>query len=909
MSSTAFTANERSWAISLISDVNGFLQNKNLLIKKADGEKTINTGKKRMFPDVMLYGDTGKNQLLQGWEIKMPDVAITDSAFIKDGQRKAVNLNLNSYFLWNFTYGVLYVKDETGAFVAHKTWNGTNYIKTRDDVKIHEAEWKKLIYEIVLEINELFLDSTLRCADLGDIISDSVMKDIISRNKAILADNLKQISLRDATMRSSVNVWWDDVKVEYMSDEKDPYSAYSKTILLSWVNRILFAHMVKRFHNAAKKVEGVEYTTTPPEAITIFEAITKECDFFNVFKNIDFSEHLPAETWNDIVEFNGFLKTSNVELTDYSALQKILENTVATSRRAVIGQYATPPKLADLLVKMSLNDITGSFIDLCCGTGTISTEALKYKKSLLTIEDSCSSTWASDKNSFPLQITNLNMADPNAINIPNRIFQRNVFELNAGDEVQIIDPATGEVLALELPYFNTVSSNLPFVSSNREKQERKEAIEDIVKKVKSDTRTKLSKRSDLYIFILFKIWDILAEKGNVGVITSNSWLGTKAGKDFFNAIRWYYKVKGIYTTNHSRWFRNAKVIACILLLEKKELSKPDGDAVTNFGIIQKSLDELTDVDVQSIVNSSNLSKEINKETMTLLSYSNLNIETFLGMNIALNAVFHKIDWLPSLSDKQVEIGSIMNIIRGEKTGQDQMFYLKDKSVVDAVFLGKGLKTSSKCKGFTAVSDIDVFYCDKTIAELEALGCTATLHWISQFSNNLNKSVELRGEKGHMLSPNRFAILFTGMNPFERIFVGRFDAPTFINQRLIGLNPKNDDVDVDLVQALLNSIIGMFYIEAVGFSRGMGALDFSKENFAKIKMLNPTLLNSQQVSDILEAFTPILGRNVLKTVDELNSPDRIYFEKVVMESFGITQHYEDIKASLLSLQKARLSVRL
>ena len=58
-------------------------------------------------------------------------------------------------------------------------------------------------------------------------------------------------------------------------------------------------------------------------------------------------------------------------------------------------------------------------------------------------------------------------------------------------------------------------------------------------------------------------------------------------------------------------------------------------------------------------------------------------------------------------------------------------------------------------------------------------------------------------------------------------------------------PHSEDIDIDLCHALLNSMIGMFYIEAIGFGRGLGALDFSKDNLEKILMLNPEILNERQ----------------------------------------------------------------
>lgn len=104
---TVIRRNERSWAIELIMTINAFVTNNDLIIKRAGGESTISTQINTMFPDVILYGNKEQSIILQGWEIKMPDVPIEDEAFIKDAQRKAIALNLNSCIIWNFTYAVL----------------------------------------------------------------------------------------------------------------------------------------------------------------------------------------------------------------------------------------------------------------------------------------------------------------------------------------------------------------------------------------------------------------------------------------------------------------------------------------------------------------------------------------------------------------------------------------------------------------------------------------------------------------------------------------------------------------------------------------------------------------------------------------------------------------------------------
>lgn len=110
---TVVRRNERSWAIVMIAEIRTMLLGMHLKIKSAGGESTLSVNHKSMFPDVLLYEDEAQNKILQGWELKMPDVLITDEALLADAERKARALGLNSFVVWNFTYGKLYIrKDE-----------------------------------------------------------------------------------------------------------------------------------------------------------------------------------------------------------------------------------------------------------------------------------------------------------------------------------------------------------------------------------------------------------------------------------------------------------------------------------------------------------------------------------------------------------------------------------------------------------------------------------------------------------------------------------------------------------------------------------------------------------------------------------------------------------------------------
>jgi hypothetical protein len=419
--------NERSWGIELISQINLIADKYDLVIKRAGGESTISqSGKNSMFPDVILYGDVELTSILQGWELKMPDVPITDETFVADAQRKARALGLNSCVIWNFTYAKFYVLNEnTDTFEVVAFWENL-MIKNRQDVITYRANWEKTLNEMVIVINEFLLNHEVKKVYVGDIISQNAINILINDNKVLVAENYKAMSARNAIIGATIDTWWEGVKNEYSLDETDKYKAYSKTIILNWASRIIFAHLIKRKQNSAALVNDIDYDTTPAQANNIFLQITERCDFYNVFAGLKFNDILPNQTWNTLVELSMFLKNNGIVNVDQQMLQNILEKCINTSRRELNGQYPTPKILAKILAHITINDWTSDCFDPCCGTGTIPHEILEAKKSKCkSIAEAVNTTWASDKYALPLQIANISMTSSETMNLANRIFQSN----------------------------------------------------------------------------------------------------------------------------------------------------------------------------------------------------------------------------------------------------------------------------------------------------------------------------------------------------------------------------------------------------------------------------------------------------------------------------------------------------
>ena len=249
--------NERSWAIEIITEINLMLQGLNIRIKRAGGESTLSVNKKSMFPDVLLYADEAQTKILQGWELKMPDVLITDEQFIYDATRKAKALGLNSFFIWNFTYGKLYIKDGKDVFYEAKVWTGTNHIRTREDVKTFKDQWVPIIKDVIIEINRYFENGEITTSPIADVLTDNLMTAIIERNKDLVAENYQIETTKNMEMERRMKVWWTSFHKEYAKDETNMFSAYAKSVLLNWTNRIMFANVIKNYHNCANLIKNM----------------------------------------------------------------------------------------------------------------------------------------------------------------------------------------------------------------------------------------------------------------------------------------------------------------------------------------------------------------------------------------------------------------------------------------------------------------------------------------------------------------------------------------------------------------------------------------------------------------------------------------------------------------------------
>ena len=118
----------------------------------------------------------------------------------------------------------------------------------------------------------------------------------------------------------------------------------------------------------------------------------------------------------------------------------------------------------------------------------------------------------------------------------------------------------------------------------------------------------------------------------------------------------------------------------------------------------------------------------------------------------------------------------------------------------------------------------------------------------------------------------------------------------------------DGYDVELIAALLNSVITFLILEMRGTSRNLGALDLNADFLKQLKMLNPNLLSKKEVDEIISTFRPVKNRTINSVMEEVTRTDRRNFDATILRCFGLDEKLlENLYNILISAVNDRISM--
>jgi hypothetical protein len=893
--------NERSWAIDLIGAVKAIAEKNNRPIKDAGGEQTVKAEGGSLFPDVLLFGDRSTARILQGWELKFPDTSIDDPEFSENAETKARALGLDSFLLWNVTHARLLVKNsKSDVYEIVREWKDLADIKTRSAVAGSRPRWEKLAGEIIAELNEMFDHGRLEGRPFIEAYRSGGITALIMEHSGLAADALVAAARRDAALRSSIILWWDRYRAEYGGDEAE--AVLAKAIISNWIGKFLFANILREQDGKARSVADIGEDTTPDQALSIFKKLSEDCNFWTIFSDSIGLGTVPAVVWSQLKQLNRLLGDLRIGSIDQSQLSLVLESTVEVAVRKLRGQYPTPIELARFLVHLCARNIEADrVLDPCCGSGTIARAAMELKLGAGVSPTVVSaSVFAGDQDPQAVQIATFAMAKPSQMHLPLRLFQMDAFLLEPTTAIEFRNPQNGAAFTENLGRFDSIVSNLPFVAQEGRKQYGN-AIDQVNREIGSGGVT-LPGRSDVAAYLPFSLHKILNDGGRIGIIITNAWLSTAWGDAFFNLLDRFFILRCVVTSGAGRWFKNSEVVTNILVLDKRTRADTPG-APIKFVVLTRPLEEFADLSAVQVAAAQIEVGQTQNDSMTIRSVDPARMARFREFGLGGNAQFVNCDWVLDLP--LVPLKDLFDIRRGERRGMNALFYPAKGHGIERRYIRPLAKSLSDFKRLKGAAEKEAFSCSKSEKELQERGHTGALNWIRKFktADNIKKL-----GKGHTrwyeMSAEALAQLVMTINYGDRLFVGRLDPPAFADQRLICLDEK-EGTDIELCHALLNSTISMFIIEGMGFGRGLGALDLSKDRIEDfMHVLDPRRLAAEGRKAIKAAFAALLDRDIMDVADELEQPDRQAFDDAVLNAFDLSIPRDRIYESLLSLVAIR-----
>ncbi|MEE9431100.1 MAG: N-6 DNA methylase [Melioribacteraceae bacterium] len=962
--------NERVWTGHVISWIQEAVREGRTKFQEAtnDSGLILESGKTK-FPDILLFSNKTSGVIFNGWELKFPDTPIDDLELLSNAVEKAERIKANSFVTWNGAEAVIWKIEsddyDVASIIRIKTYPKVTSINSRNDLsvpsnyRLHEEELKNRLNEILHDLEQF--------QEIGEIrqainISGNIINAIKEASQIIIPQFQEEITLlkgSDSTFRNEFNYWKilerSTLHILASSSRRSETvvaeGVLAKFTFYNLVGKILFYLTLSENlpgHLDRISMENQEDLKTKLEYY--FEN-AKRIDYQAVFQpyftdNINYT-HIVNETIFSLLKL---ITEFDFTILPTDVIGEILENLVPKDEKQKFGQYFTSNILSNLISFPAIQTTEDYIFDPTSGTGTFLNsfyEILNYHGNR-NHSQLLNQIWGNDISHFPAILSVINLYKQNVTEVDNfpRIMRKDFFTITSGETVFFPDSSDYTTQIQEsIPAFDAIVSNFPFIQQEDIPNEVlttyfREQFETAQQAFLNDESFKINERSDYFTYCVYNSIKFLKEDGFLSVITSNAWLGKEYGIQFKKFLLDNFHIKYIVKSSIEHWFTDSKVSTIYLVLQKKH-----SEETTKFVTINSKLDELFDIESNNKLSQiesfytelDHCSDPLNSEWRNNTNFQNRFEKLDNSVNVSiiekselLNSLSCKTNWsnyfistniFSAFSEHLTDLfPTLVTSFRGERTGWNPMFIIPrnkiEESGIENNFLVPYVKKPSELTSLVFNDEFDfyLFVCDLPIEQLQD-DYPGAYNWIISFTTTMNKNgsktipESCSGHKPFWYSLNpKTAHIITAINPFKRLFFTYSSNAFAVDQRLVALE-VHDANNIQLISALLNSVVSLLSIELMGTSRNLGALDLNANYFKTLKILNPQNLTSIQTEQILTAFEPLANREISDVFDEVTTQDRIIFDKTILQIFEIDDTILDsLYELLITLVRERISLR-
>lgn len=949
--------NERAWAGQIISWIKQAVNDGTTLFQDATNDEGLKVASGRTkFPDVLLFTDKVSGIVFNGWELKFPDTEADDIEMLENALEKAQRLKSNSFVTWNGTEAIIWkIKDENYSlsgleklkvYPKEKDITKRNDLADRTNYKKHEAKLQRRLNEILHDLEQLYKNGELKNAinissNIVEAISQTALHFIPQLKKEI-----NELKGDDRTFRNEFNQWKiiesATLKILATSSRRvvrvEPEEVLAKFTYYKLISKVLFYLTLSE--NLSGKVPKLKLKNSNQVQKQLNEYFNqaRKIDYQAVFES-DFTDKIPFnETINELLfKLIGVFNEFDFKVLPTEVIGCILENLVPQEEKQKFGQYFTSETLANLVTFSAIKSRNDIVFDPTSGTGTFLNSFYNTLKFLgnKNHQQILNQIWGNDISHFPATLSVINLYKQKVDDTANfpRVIRKDFFYIKPSQTIEIPDNKNiNKINQIPIPKFDAIISNFPFIQQEDIPNEYLNIhFESEFAKTQpaflNGNKFEINGKSDYYIYCFLNSLKFLKDNGILSAITSNAWLGKNYGLQFKKFLLDNFHIKYIVRSNAEHWFKDSKVSTIFITLEKGKSKEATKFVTINEKLEtlfkDKSLQQFEDfyTEIDNCNNPHNKNWKADSQFKNVFQKSDGTVTvSIVEQEHLVNSIASQENWATyfvsqnplSVFEKKLinPFPSIYVTGRGTRTGWDEMHIIsneENKSLkIDKKFLLPILKTSQELKtiAYSKDSEYNLFVCNEDEKTLKVKYPNTYKH-IKKFKNTTNKTgvslpevLKNRKPFWYSLKPEKPANIFISINPDKRLFFSFSKSPLYLNQRLVAIRAKKKEVEI--VSALLNSIISLLIVELNGVSRNLGALDLNADFFkTKMKMLDPNLLSERQKESILKKFEPLSRRQIQDYQNEYKQKDRIAFDEEVLKAFGFKTDILPVLYSLLT----------
>ncbi|MFO7772480.1 MAG: N-6 DNA methylase [Dehalococcoidia bacterium] len=740
--STAIHRTEWTCAAKIAEWINNSIKEKGLPLGQAEVETSQEGDRKRA--DIILSEGPTSQDILCLIEMKQPYFDPFDEEELKEPARKKATRSRAKYFATsNFQHLIWFDTQKANSLVPLEEQIQDKYFLSQIENLdfIEEPRYKNAIKpgleRFLTDLYEIHSGKKAKPRQAIDELLIYRLQDKIRRLSKYYTVIIDNRCHKDNTFAKELGKWFILQGWSFAWQSQDFDKAARQTAYLL-VNKILFYNVLQ-----AKRPHQLDPLEVPASLTrgSILQSTLQ--GYFNDVLKIDY-ETIYTTDFIDAIAFpddEGVVKeirelVNILKQYDFSKLGDVIgpifERLIPQDERHNLGQYFTSLDVVDIILKFCLRHEDNKVLDPACGAGTFLVRAYHHKKlknQFLKHEDVLKTLWGTDIAKFPAHLSTINLAIRDLSvdkNYPN-ILQEDFFNLlstEGGFELPTkARKAIAKTLGIkerEVTYprwFDCVVGNPPYTRQEEMPEiapEIKEYKQGIIDKALKDntgrTIAEISKRAGIHAYFFVHGMKFLRDGGRFGFIVSNSWLDVDYGKGLQEFFLNNYKIGAIIESKVERWFEEADVNTCIVILEKCKDKRDRDENPVRFVYLFKPLSYFIPPAQEMWQKQNERLNEIDKLVKTIMAhsqfYQNEELRIFSksqkelweegfdkGTGKYLGAKWGKYLRAPEIFFKILEKGKrkliplreIADVRRGFTTGADPWFYVEDSTD----FLGEG----------------------------------------------------------------------------------------------------------------------------------------------------------------------------------------------------------------------------